>query len=93
MRKDIDRDLEKRLSELRGKFPEYSPQNEFILRIGWNIRSACNSLIPNSYLWLAQDKVEMYEEKNSADVETINGLWEVTNGAWDLYGEKEAVST
>ena len=91
MRKEFDRELEKKIDVLRTRFPKYSPQEEAILRIGWNIRSACNSLMPNSYLFLAQDKVDTYEKAEGANPEIVSGLWDVINSAWDLYGEAEAV--
>lgn len=92
MRKNFDKELEKKLHELRARFPIYSRQEESVLRVGWDVRSACSSLIPNSYLRLAQDKVETYEKKESSDVGTVNGLWDVINNAWDLYGEMEVAA-
>jgi len=91
----INKNLEAKITLLRKKYREYSIEDELICRVSGWIHSAAKSLIPNSDLRLAQDGIEIYEERGkngyAIDDNLIKGLWEIVNDAWDKYGEVEEV--
>ena len=96
-RKMIDKNLDDKIELLRKKYILFSPEDELICRVSGKIHCAARSLIPNSDLRIAQDNVEMYEERGrngyTIDGNLIRGLWEIVNEAWDKYGEVEIART
>ena len=59
----IDKDLERRISALHKRYPTYSIEEELVCEVSGWINRASKSLIPNSNLRLAQDKIEIYGER------------------------------
>ena len=85
----LDKKLEERIKLLHQKYKIYSPEDELICGVSGWIHVAARSLMPNSNLRLAEDKVEVYEMSKNADKGLVDSLWGIVNSAWDIYGEVE----
>jgi hypothetical protein len=87
----IDKILEKRFGLLFGKYHLLSREHEVIYRVSGWVHDAARSLIPNSPLMLAQDNVEVYERRETADKSLVEDLLGIVKDAWKIYGEVEVV--
>jgi hypothetical protein len=89
-----EENLQRRIENLRERYPLYSREDELVVRVSRWIHEAAKSLIPNSALTVAEGHIESYEKsavRYEFDRDLAKKLWEIIEEAWNKYGKVEAI--